>query len=225
MPESVKLGTAYYIDYMTSHPTSGARDADVNPRFWVFKNADSTGLSSSLNGALFSYRGNFPGNYYATIPVTTGDGFTTGVFYNVVASGNVAGVTRYENIRTFYAEAYTADDLASSLSDVYFADINYNMDDVNSKDEITVCWYKNNQPYSGFTSPKLTIFKRSDGTTFLAETNMTGIGANYLGAKYDTVGSSNRLLEGEAYLIMTTATIDSSVRSWYRLVSRDVRVL
>lgn len=224
MPEAIRLGTVYYVDYTTSHPISGARDADVTPRFWVFKNNDTTGLNVNLSAALFTIRGNFPGNYYASFEVSTGVGFNTGVYYNLVASGSMAGVTRYDAIRTFYAQAYTADDIVPSLSDVYFADIEYNLDDGNMKDEINVSWYKNSMPISGFTSPKITIFNRSDGSLFLPETDMSGVGSTNIGARYDTIGSSNRLLEGQGYLIKTSAIIDSGTRLWYRWVSRDLRV-
>lgn len=190
----------------------------------MYKNADTTGVNPNTNGAIASLRSTFPGSYYTAISVTTGAGFATGVTYNVVVSGTVAGVTRHRNIGTFYAVLNNTDDLSPALNDVYFADINYNMDDVNFKDEFTVCWFRNGNPVSGFTQPKITIFRRSDGTLFLSETNMSGIGPNFIGAKYDTVGSSNRLLEGEAYLVKTSAFIESGTRNYFKLVSRDARI-
>jgi 3-oxoacyl-ACP reductase-like protein len=53
---------------------------------------------------------------------------------------------------------------------------------------------------------------------------MSGIGSPVLAARYNTTSTSQRLLEGDAYLIVTTASIDSATRTWYRLVSRDARI-
>ena len=108
--------------------------------------------------------------------------------------------------------------LASS-EDVYHADIKFTDDDANSQDEYTVTWYKNAVPLtSGITSPTIQVVKRSDGTDLVASTAMTEIGS--MGSyKYDE--SSNRIADGEAYKVVTAATIDSGSRTFMINVSRD----
>jgi len=222
---TVKIESTYTFDFTTVHPISGMSiDADATPRYWVYRDAGSTGVTPNLDGAILTFRTGFPGHYYGSFVAGSGNNFATGSYYNILVSGTVAGITRYTAHKTFYVEANNIDDVAANNSNTYFADINYNMDDINLKDEFTVCWYKNGAPTSGFTSPTIRIVNRTDGTDFLASTAMSGIGSPALAAKYDTQSTSQRLLEGEAYLVQTTANIDSAVRSWHRLVSRDSRI-
>jgi hypothetical protein len=222
---TVKIGTVYTFDVTFSHPISGhASDADTTPRYWVFRDAATTGVTPALAGAFLTFRTGFAGHYYGSFTAGTGNNFATGSYYNILVSGAVANITRYQAVRTFYVESNSLDDIANINADTYFADINYNMDDINLRDEFTVCWYKNGAPYSGFTSPTIQIINRSDGSDFLASTSMSGIGSPVLAARYNTTSTSQRLLEGDAYLIVTTASIDSATRTWYRLVSRDARI-
>lgn len=103
--------------------------------------------------------------------------------------------------------------------DIYQADIDLTVDEANSKDEYTVAWFKNGVPVtSGITLPKIQVVKRVDGTDLVAETTMTQIGATSA-YKYDE--PSNRITAGEAVVVVVKGTIDGSVRTWRRPVSRD----
>lgn len=222
---NVKIGTTFVFDVALFHPISGfASNADTTPRYWVFRDAATTGVTPALAGAFLGLRTGFAGHYYGAFEAGTGNNFITGSYYNILVSGAVGGITRYQIASTFYVENNNLDDLAALNTNTYVADINYDLDDINLKDEFTVCWYKNALPYSGFTSPTIKITNRADGTDFLATTAMSGVGNPAIFAKYDTVTTSQRLLEGEAYMVTTTAVIDSSPRTWNRLVSRDARI-
>lgn len=222
---NVKLGTIYTFDWTAKHRTSGISiDCDSTPRYWVFRDQATTGVTPNLNGAIMSFRTSFPGHYYASFEAGTGNNFVTGSYYNILVSGTIGTGTVYEAVKTIYVESNSIDDLVSTVGTSYFADINYNMDDINLKDEFTVCWYRNGVPYSGFTSPTIEIINRNDGTNFLTSTAMSGIRSPALAARYDTTSTSQRLLEGEAYLVLTTAVIDSSTRTWFKLISRDARI-
>lgn len=109
--------------------------------------------------------------------------------------------------------------LASS-EDVYHADVDLSIDDANSQDEYTVVWFKNGvRVSSGITSPLINVIKRSDGTDLIASSAMTQIGSS--GAyKYDAT-SSERSTAGESVVAIISATIDSSTRTWVRVLSRD----
>jgi hypothetical protein len=105
-----------------------------------------------------------------------------------------------------------------SQRNVYQADINLVRD--TSTDEWTVQWFKNDSPVtSGITSPTIQIIKRSDGTNLVAPTAMTQVGST--GAyKYDGT-TTNRILDGDNYVIHVAATIDSGSRTWRKVVGRD----
>lgn len=225
MSENIlKLPSTYYFDLLLKNVSGTSQAADETPKFWVYKNADSTGVTAALSAVSMIPRTAFVGHYYGTFVASTGNAFATGNYYNILTSGKVNSLTQFQSVATLYTQNNTSDDLASGVVNQYYADINYNMDDVNLRDEFTVCWFKNAVPYSGFTSPTIRIVKRSDGANFLVSTAMSGIGSPVVAARYDTSGTSNRLLEGEAYLVQTNATIDGTARTWFRLVSRDVRI-
>lgn len=106
------------------------------------------------------------------------------------------------------------------ISHVYYADIFFNRDSLNNRDEYTVPWYKSGDPVtSGITSPKIQVINRSDGTSLIPPTDMVQVGSSGVW-KHDT-GSTDRLTKGEAAIAMATATIDGASRTWTRVVGRD----
>ncbi len=108
--------------------------------------------------------------------------------------------------------------LASS-QDVYHADIEVTIDETNSKDEYTVTWFKNGvRQTSGITVPKIQVVKRADGLDLVAQADMTQIGSTG-SYKYDE--DTDRLTAGEAALVVVSATIDASGRTFSRIVTRD----
>lgn len=113
--------------------------------------------------------------------------------------------------------------LLASSTDIYPADVQLTVDDGNTQDEWTVQWFKNGAPQtSGVTSPTIQVVKRADGTDLIASTAMTQIGST--GAyKYDASGSE-RVTQGEAVLVIVSATINAGSRSWRKVVTRDVEI-
>jgi hypothetical protein len=100
--------------------------------------------------------------------------------------------------------------------DRYRAEINY-INDTN--DEYSVTWFKNGSRItSGITSPTIQVIKRSDGTDLVASTAMSQIGST---ASYKYDEATNKQTAGEAYLVLTSATIDGSSRSDSWLLGRD----
>lgn len=223
----VKLGNAIYFDYTHYNFSGFSQDSLETPKFWVFKNSDSTGVAASLAGASMSFRTGFQGHYYGNFEVSTGLGFTTGAYYNVIVSGrmdSVGGITGdvFTNAHTFYVENNSFDTLALAASDLYFADIALDIDDVAQTNEWTTLWYKNGIPFSGYSLSTLQVIKR-DGTD-LINVAMTGIGTGFIGTKYNATGSNNLVIDGESYIAFTTAYIDSVIRSGAKIISRDARV-
>lgn len=101
----------------------------------------------------------------------------------------------------------------------YYADIEFNPDDNSGKDEYTVRWYKNsNLVTTGVTGSTVTLLKRSDGTNVFTSASMTQVGSTAM-YKYDATGS-NRMNSNESYEVSTSATIDSAVRTWGKIIWR-----
>lgn len=125
----------------------------------------------------------------------------TGTDGVVVATGSKTGYT-----------------LASS-HDLYHADINFAVDEANTRDEYTVTWFKNGVRQTSVSSGQIQVVKRADGTDLIAATNMTQI-ASTGSWKYDATTTA-RTTAGEAVLVIVTATVDAGTRTFSRVVSRD----
>ena len=105
----------------------------------------------------------------------------------------------------------------SNLQSVYHADIQYIRD--SSQDEYTVTWFKNGQRIlAGITNPYMTVVNRADGANLFANSGMTEIGSTH-SFKYDAL--DGRQTSGNTYLVITSGTIDSSVRNYSWLLGRD----
>lgn len=131
-------------------------------------------------------------------------------------SGLPAGVWA-AGTRTLTAFSFEVGLAASE--DVYHAEIDLIRDEANTQDEYTVTWFKNGvRVTSGITSPLIQVVKRADGTDLVASTALTQIGATG-SYKYDE--DTNRLTAGEAALVVVSATIDASGRTFSALVGRD----
>jgi hypothetical protein len=75
---------------------------------------------------------------------------------------------------------------------------------------------------SGITVPTIQVVKRATGTDLIASTTPTQIGTTG-SYKHDATGAA-RLTAGEAVLVVVTATIDGSTRSFSKLIGRDSTV-
>lgn len=132
----------------------------------------------------------------------------------IATYGSISGMftTNFKNLAT---------DISNEIGTTYFADINFNIDNTNSKDEYTVSWFKNGNPLSSgeISSPTLQVVKRADGTDLIISSGMSYISSSLGVLKKDE--TSNRVSLGEAYIAQVTATIDSATRTWRKLFSRD----
>jgi hypothetical protein len=106
-----------------------------------------------------------------------------------------------------------------TADNVYYADITLVRDTSNATDEYSVSWFKNGVPItSGITSPLIKVTKRADGTDLVSEVAMSEVGSTHV-FKKDEV--SNRTSRGETYIAQARATIDSAVRAWRKMLTRD----
>jgi hypothetical protein len=110
--------------------------------------------------------------------------------------------------------------LFNTLQAVYWIEGDFYKDDINSRDEYTVQWYKNDAPLtSGCTTPLIQVVKRADWTDLVAEVAMTQNGATGM-CKYDASGAQ-RMTNGEAAYAYCTITVDGAARTRRMVIGRD----
>jgi hypothetical protein len=74
---------------------------------------------------------------------------------------------------------------------------------------------------TGVTEPKIQVIKLSDGTDLVAETALAAVGST---GAYQYVETVNRIVDGAAYMVLVTATIAASTRTWPHFIGRDSEV-
>jgi len=97
--EFVSLGDLVYFG-ITTHSPSGIADLvnlDETPRYFMYKNASDTIV---LQGN-FILRDGLKGTYHASGTISTGNGFSTGDYVEVHASGKYNAVVNRDIIKTF----------------------------------------------------------------------------------------------------------------------------
>jgi hypothetical protein len=105
---------------------------------------------------------------------------------------------------------------------VYFANIKFIKDSVTPRDEYTIQWFKNAVPLAsgGVTNAAISVY-RADGTNTALLTNqqLAYTHISHGGLRYNE--TSNLAVSGEAYVVVTSGTIDASTRTWQNVVGLD----
>ncbi len=108
----------------------------------------------------------------------------------------------------------------AATEDIYPADIQLTVDNANSRDEYTVCWFRNGTVVAdGITNATIEVARRSDGTRLIAANTALVAISNTGAFKHDE--ATNRVAAGEAIIVTTHAVINGATRSWRRILSRD----
>lgn len=103
-------------------------------------------------------------------------------------------------------------DTATYQAKVWFIDDNNGI-----TDRYIVAWFKNGGLITaGITDPKIQVIKVADGTNLIAQTSMTVVGNAF---RYNEI--VNLIIDGVAYIVQVTATIDGSTRTWVQPIGRD----
>jgi hypothetical protein len=162
---------------------------------------------------------NMPGQYRLDLPDTLWD--TAGMAYVYLkGAANMAPVVMEFEVGPTPANVVQVNGGTAGVTDLYHAEIHFTRDQTNTQDEWTVTWFKNGvRLTTGVTSPTLQAVKRVDGTDLFAAAAMTEIGTTE-SFKLDRT-TTERLTVGEAVVVVASATIDSSTRTFSRIVSRD----
>lgn len=225
-----------------SSPLTGAGDLTAALSLIIQLEADLSGLgvlTGSLRGAV----------QMAAALAASGDlvgamGAIAFCISNLTASGDVTGTLRgtatMEADIVVSGELLTAQTAAAAVWDaliagyvdvgsfgelvqapVYTAKVLIFDDEGAVTDRYVVSWFKNGVPINaGITGATIQVVKVSDGSNLIAPTAMTEIGTieRY---KYDATGGSERIVAGEAYVILVSATIDGATRTWDQPIGRD----
>lgn len=121
---------------------------------------------------------------------------------------------------TIAMDAIDADALAADL-DSYGARVEIIDDDGagTPADRYCVTWLRNMEMLTtGVTEPKIQVVQLADGADLVAETALTAVGST---GAYQYVETTNRIVDGAAYLVLVTATIDAATRTWPHFIGRD----
>jgi hypothetical protein len=128
-------------------------------------------------------------------------------------SGDILVQVQTSSAGAINAAALNAD------TDTYQAKVWLFDDNTGVADRYAVAFYKNGQPVTaGITSPTIQVIKMSDGTDLVASTALTQVGSLGLYKRDET---TNRVVNGAAYMCKLQATIGGSTRSWFQPVGRD----
>jgi hypothetical protein len=105
------------------------------------------------------------------------------------------------------------------IEDVYQAKITLHDDKTTQTNKYTVVFFKNSKPItSGITSPKIQVIKTGDGTDLISEIYLEQIGSYGLYRHFET---SNRIVNGMAYVVKSSVIIDEETRIWYQPIGRS----
>lgn len=113
-------------------------------------------------------------------------------------------------------------DISGLDQDVYFAVIKYIADATNNRDEFAVHWFKNDQPVSSgsLTNPRISVYNTATGSVIINGQAMSYASPNVGVVRYNT--AVTLLASGEPYLVETSGTINSAMRTWRSIVGVDL---
>ena len=166
------------------------------------------------DGLIINSAGSGKVDVNATLPDSAGIGSILSDVAEILDDTSTTGVVVAASSKNGYA--------LSSAYDLYHADIQFTRDEAHEQDEYTVTWFKNGvRIVTGISAATIRVVNREDGTDLVdAETEMAEITATG-SYKYNEDEVGNRIVNGEAALVIVSASIDGNTRSFARLVGRD----
>lgn len=117
-----------------------------------------------------------------------------------------------------FAPGAIDDDAVAADMDAYSAKV-WVIKEGTTADHYAVRWFKNLVPItSGITSPTIQVIKGSDGTDLIASGALTEIGSTH---RFKKDESTDKMVGGQIYFAVVSATIDGASRSFEQQVGRD----
>ncbi len=196
----------------------------------VLANTLESGKYLHIDRNVYDIQGTYPSNIFGT--TVASDTLT-----NIRTAWSAAGLPTYNGTNSDcdrrsveWDAAYvqpgvpnvapgSAGGLALYSSPVYFAGVDFTLDQANIKDEYTATWFKDTTFISTVTTPMIHVVRRSTGLTLVASSYMTQVGTTGR-YKYDAV-TTERSSRGDALCITVFGTIDGALRVCPVTRSRD----
>jgi hypothetical protein len=215
----------------THHPSGMAINADETPRWYVREDGSDTIIHQDL----FTLRtGGFPGCYKGHFVASGSLGFEQGKYYEIMASGKVAGLTDYDVIDRFILDGiYRANVVQISgtpisytnlVDDLYFADIKYIKDNAGPlQDDYAAVWFKNGQILSSgqLTNPAMSVVNAINGTALFSNAVMSYPTTQLAAVQYTQTTAGNLTASGIPYVVRVSGTIDGATRTWPLVIGLD----
>lgn len=144
----------------------------------------------------------------------------TGLHSVHIKSGSTVIAVYYAEMLDTTDEVTCKDQAIATITsdDVYHADIDVTYNDNDGEDEYFITWFKNGIPVtSGITVPTIQVVK-VNAADLIASTTPTQIGSTGV---YRHNENTNRVVAGDSYTVVVTATIDGSTRTFKENIGRD----
>lgn len=106
-------GETAFPDFITYDATGAPVDADSAPTCEVYEDGDAAALAYAPT---VTQRGSLPGQYYASVELTSGNGFDVGKTYSIYAVATVDTIATKTKIANFVLREYSNDTLASLIN-------------------------------------------------------------------------------------------------------------
>ena len=224
-----KLNQNVYFSVVCHKPSGGVISAaDATPWYRVERMSGSSPVevTTGFLAADSVMAGRYNGYFYTSSTL-----FSENNSYQVWVSGRVDGVADILPVKSFYIKNYVDSNMVQVsgaeingndfYSNLYYANIKFNKDTINSRDEYTVNWFKNNQPLSSgnFSNPALTVYNTSTGAALFSNQKLTYASLNLGVVRYND--AVNVTASGEAYLVVASSLIDGASRRWEQIIGID----
>lgn len=212
---SILIDSHYYTMW-TPQVSGGSPTGVLTPQFLVFReNSGSPFYTGGVNTIV-----GFTGVYLIDVPVLNLLGFNTGESYSVWATGMLSGQPIREFINRITPHRKLFNGISGIATTIYHAQIDHCYVKPSGLDRWTVLWYKNGNPYTVWSTGRLSVINYTGGVHFNSS-GLTAYGAGISGGRL-SVGGSLILQSGQKYIAKTTAFIDGTTRQWEEHVGYDV---
>lgn len=140
------------------------------------------------------------------IPAATGDAMTlapNAITAATIAAGAIADAALSADLDSYGARVEIIDDDGAETP----------------ADRYCVTWMRNQEMLTtGVTDANIRVVNMADGTDLVAETALDAV--DDTGA-YQYAETTNRIVDGAAYMVLVTATIAAATRTWPHFIGRD----
>lgn len=225
MAEYIKLNDTVRFGIITSNPATGqTASADATPAWFAYKNDSDTIVTSGF----FTLRSGLVGTYRANFVASAANGFASNDFIEVQASALVGGIYNRAIVRSFVIDDIVDTNVVQVsgvtvqvASDVYYANIKLTKDGINNQDEYTVQWFKNSTVLASgdITNAAVSAYTTNSNNSLFTNKVLNYFSINHGGLRYNE--TANLIASGEAYLVITSGTIDGFTRTWSNICGID----